>query len=162
MNNNSKILNSTPNVNISVKISVSNVSPCDMQSANKQEMSGMPALRTCIYCGKQAFTEQDLEQFPLHKHGKYNHASYCKSCHQKFHNSRQMRFKGKRITLPTNPRLGICSICGKKIPENSNRQMSMHHDFYDESNPLNFTVEMCMHDHMQQKEIHKALRMLRK
>jgi len=56
--------------------------------------------------------------------------------HRKF-----IRFKDKRIKLERNPRSGICSECNFKGLTN------MHHEKYDEFNPLAHTIELCVKCH---------------
>jgi len=58
-------------------------------------------------------------------------------------------FKGKKIMLKSRPRTGICSKCGKIGLTN------LHHEQYDESNPLLHTVELCVGCH---NHAHKLLR----
>ena len=51
-------------------------------------------------------------------------------------------FKKKRIHLPEDPRKEVCSNCGRQ------RRTDMHHDEYDESDPLAYTRELCRSCHM--------------
>lgn len=51
--------------------------------------------------------------------------------------------KGKIIFNLVNPRSNICSKCGKKYPDELTRQTCMHHEQYDESDPLAHTIELC-------------------
>lgn len=51
-------------------------------------------------------------------------------------------FKGKTIQLDFEPRKGICSDCGK-----IDCHTHLHHEKYDEDNPLAFTVEVCQKCH---------------
>lgn len=48
-----------------------------------------------------------------------------------------MLYKAKRILLSQNPRLGICTVCGKK------GRTDMHHIEYHDDNPLRDTIELC-------------------
>jgi hypothetical protein len=50
-------------------------------------------------------------------------------------------FKNKKIYLSYNPRTGFCSQCGKA------GDTQMHHEQYDESNPLAHIVELCISCH---------------
>lgn len=59
---------------------------------------------------------------------------------------RRMVFKGKRISLPYNPRNGICSDCGG-VKGVDFKRTNLHHEKYDESNPLANTVELCIRCH---------------
>jgi len=60
-----------------------------------------------------------------------------------------INFKGKQIMLKVRPRTGICSKCGKIGLTN------LHHEKYDESDPLLYTVELCVGCH---NHAHKLLR----
>lgn len=51
-------------------------------------------------------------------------------------------FKGKTIQLDFEPREGKCSDCGI-IDEHTH----LHHEKYDESNPLAHTIEVCYKCH---------------
>ena len=60
----------------------------------------------------------------------------------------QFMFKGKSIYPDKNPRLNVCSECGKTYPEDLTRQTDIHHVIYDVNNPLSFTIELCQSCHM--------------
>ena len=62
--------------------------------------------------------------------------------YNKINNPRKIRFKDKRIILKENPRKGRCLKCGKIGRTN------MHHQQYDESDPLKYTIELCTSCHM--------------
>lgn len=51
---------------------------------------------------------------------------------------KRIRFKDKFVYLDENPRIGVCSQCGKC------GKTDMHHDKYDEKNPLAYTRELCV------------------
>ena len=67
---------------------------------------------------------------------------------QREEHKKRMTFKGERIQLKKNPRKNICSVCGKKYPDDLKTQTCVHHLKYDESDPLAHTVEMCSSCHM--------------
>jgi hypothetical protein len=82
----------------------------------------------------------------------YNHNSkwYCEKCEcrlfknpkwSKTNNKRRIKFRRKYIYLDKNPRIGRCKKCGNKIGQV--KRTSMHHTEYDESHPLNHTIELC-------------------
>lgn len=66
-----------------------------------------------------------------------------------------MRFKDKVIFLPSNPRKGVCSWCGRKKGEffinNRNKlryvKTAIHHIKYHDDNPLKDIVELCSSCH---------------
>ncbi len=57
-------------------------------------------------------------------------------------------FKDKIIPLDHNPRKGMCIICGHKGHTN------LHHEKYDETDPLAYTIELCIPCH---RKIHKSV-----
>jgi hypothetical protein len=61
-------------------------------------------------------------------------------------------FKGKTIQLDFEPRIGICSMCGK-----NDERTSLHHTQYDESDPLKYTIEICCgcHNKIHKRNLHK-------
>ena len=60
---------------------------------------------------------------------------------QKQYNKRKIKFKGKSMILDHEPRIGICSNCGKE------GQTNLHHTKYDSNNPLKHTRELCVGCH---------------
>src|SRR5262245_30696961 len=51
-------------------------------------------------------------------------------------------YKGKRIFLQYSPRTGVCSECGAVKGINCKRT-SIHHEVYDDNDPIAHTVELC-------------------
>lgn len=62
--------------------------------------------------------------------------------HNRRNNKRRFYFLGKVIFHETNPRIGICSECGR-----TNCKTDLHHDEYDPNNPLSHTRELCSSCH---------------
>jgi hypothetical protein len=54
-----------------------------------------------------------------------------------------IRFKDKCIRLQQNPRIGVCNWCRGVVPFDCKRT-AMHHEQYDENNPLAHTIELCV------------------
>lgn len=130
-----------------------------------------PILRRCQYCGLEAYEEIELEKFTKAKRYNYGRRNICKPCFAQllriggkyheghvnscinwFNENKQLRieymqkritFKGKRIRLKKNPRIGICTNCGVLISEKQSRQASMHHEHYDEKHPDDGVIELC-------------------
>ena len=50
-------------------------------------------------------------------------------------------YKGKTVYVGHNPRKGICTQCGKQ------KKTVLHHEKYDDDNPLAHTVELCYQCH---------------
>ncbi len=57
---------------------------------------------------------------------------------------RQITFQNKALTLPENPRMGICARCGDPA---ASRQHALHHERYDPADPLAHTTELCARCH---------------
>jgi len=51
-------------------------------------------------------------------------------------------YKGKTVTLNFEPRKGICSICEKE-----DEHTILHHEQYDDNDPLAHTIEVCVKCH---------------
>ena len=66
----------------------------------------------------------------------------------KEYNSRRIEFKGKNISFKENPRTNVCSVCGRKYPDELKEQTCIHHIKYDPENPLANTVELCRSCHL--------------
>jgi len=73
----------------------------------------------------------------------YNHSNwYCKKRNNVlFNNPRRIWFKGKQIILKENPRKGICKVCRRET------KTHLHHQKYDQINPLKDTIELCLSCH---------------
>lgn len=63
------------------------------------------------------------------------------------HYSNKIRFKGKRVRLDHNPRNGTCSNCNRTVESGEIKRTAMHHEKYDELDPLAHTVEVCISCH---------------
>ena len=81
---------------------------------------------------------------------KENHygLGYCKKHYLKFESNpkfspKRMVFRNKSISLAENPRKGICSKCKRTVKSGAIKFTQLHHEQYDESNPLLHTVELC-------------------
>lgn len=61
-------------------------------------------------------------------------------------NKRRVQFRKKAVILKTSPRIGVCNLCRAVAPFDCKRT-DMHHDYYDEANPLTGTIEVCIPCH---------------
>jgi hypothetical protein len=139
-------------------------------------------LRKCRVCGLEAYTVQDLEMFVKSKIQPYGRIPLCKVCHNSFYrqdgkywqykheanircgktsNPRRIHFLDKQILLKSNPRTNVCSICGRKHPEELKTQTLIHHDFYDFTHPLDGTRELCRSCHSKSHELLKIANLTR-
>jgi len=130
-------------------------------------------LRRCRKCGLEAIHKNDLNLFVIRRGRPYNRDTICKECfnsmkraggkynstekrlkkkwnpiHTKRYGQRMYTFKDKVIRCDYVIRKNVCSECGKKYPEELDRQTVIHHDKYDKNNPLAHTRELCFSCHI--------------
>jgi len=67
-----------------------------------------------------------------------------------FYRHRLLNFKGKQITLENSPRIGVCSNCGRSVESGVIKRTQIHHLKYDDNNPLDHTIELCVRCHRQE------------
>lgn len=65
---------------------------------------------------------------------------------RKKYNDRRMKFKDRSISLPENPRIGVCNFCRAVVLFDCKRT-DMHHFWYNENNPLDGALESCSSCH---------------
>jgi hypothetical protein len=75
------------------------------------------------------------------KWGPINHKKWDPITNRKW-SPRQLLFRGKRLRLAFEPRIGVCNLCRAVIGFDCKRT-SMHHEDYDETDPLRHTIEVC-------------------
>ncbi len=96
----------------------------------------------------------------------YNHNDnwYCEKCNNKlfknpkWHPINSLRrvcnhIEGKQEYVKTNPRTGVCSICGA-IKGIDCERTAIHHIEYDKEDVLLNTIELCASCHAKQKLSH--------
>lgn len=112
---------------------------------------GMKPLRVCKVCGKEANNALELEKFKSASECKFKRQNLCNECYDKKYmkrnNERRILFKGKQVYIPMNMRLNVCEVCGRTKEENLGFQMGLHHDYYNNDNVLDYTVEECLWCH---------------
>ena len=104
-------------------------------------------MKQCLNCQstKTYVSKQGYEQW---------NKGYCQKCYNRLFsnpkynpknrekwNPKRMYFKDKQIILKHEPRTHICSECGKQGVTH------LHHTQYDESDPLKYTIELCVSCH---------------
>lgn len=60
-------------------------------------------------------------------------------------NTQRITFKGKQVDLDYNPRSGVCNKCRKT------GYTHLHHEKYDELDPLKHTIELCVGCHNKER-----------
>jgi len=111
-------------------------------------------------CSKCGNTKTTIRKSGYVEWYKWNEQIVCKNCYMKLYygknsvkwkiwNSCKLFFKGKQITLSKNPRTGICQRCGRSVQKEEIKRTHMHHEKYDETDPLAHTIELCGRCHKQ-------------
>ena len=101
----------------------------------------------------------ELKTYPLWKYDYVNGGYICQNCYShdignKRTAPRRLRYKGKRITIDRDPRIGVCCWC-RAVRNEVNAQTDkvcketqMHHEGeYVESDKLKNTLEICASCH---------------
>jgi hypothetical protein len=68
----------------------------------------------------------------------------------KIHNERRLTYKGKVVRLKEAPRIGVCNWC-RAVPPFDCAKTQIHHEQYDDENPLAHTIEVCPKCHIATK-----------
>lgn len=77
----------------------------------------------------------------------------------------RVKFGSKRLRLLTHPRVGVCNECRAVINEIDGqrgvlcKQTQMHHEWYDDSDPLAGTMELCARCHADHSNEQKEMRL---
>lgn len=107
--------------------------------------------RFCSNCGsdKTYVDKHGYEAWRKHDGRWLCHNCYCRLVldprWSKIKNKRRLTYKGKQVFVKFNPRKGVCAWCGvTKI------KTHLHHEKYDDENPLANTVELCEQCHLQE------------
>lgn len=104
-------------------------------------------------CGKcYAYKRRKIPEVAERRHNSLNKPSARE--HVREHDKRKLRFKGRQILVQSNPRIGVCSKCGKRNGLDIKRT-HIHHIQYDENNPLAYTIELCTSCHAKEHGLGK-------
>lgn len=71
----------------------------------------------------------------------------------KLYSGRYVKVRDKRVILKENPKVGVCNFCRGVVPFDCHRT-SMHHEYYDQDNPLKGAIECCDKCHRKQHKRH--------
>ena len=86
----------------------------------------------------------------------------CRRCYQQIinpiynpiysniHNPRRLTYKGKVIRMKNARRIGVCNWCRAVTPFDC-AKTELHHEQYDDNNPLAHTIEICPRCHIKTK-----------
>jgi hypothetical protein len=109
-------------------------------------------MRICYACGSDKtsiYGKYHKKKWYLNNDNDRN--MFCSKCYLKYisnpkwrliNDQNRFRFKDKRYILNDNPRLGICQWCGK-VKDETCKRTSIHHEKYNDLDPLDYTVELC-------------------
>jgi len=66
---------------------------------------------------------------------------------REFYKNKRLKYRGKSIVYDKNIRTGTCHFCKKSTTKKEITRTVLHHLKYDNSNPLAWTVEICLSCH---------------
>lgn len=92
----------------------------------------------------QKYLDSKRDEYQRHKEGYLRRALDWNRKNpekRKYIQSKLLNYKGKTIMMPNPVRTGICKECGNIGRTN------IHHKEYDDSNPLAYTIELCIRCH---------------
>jgi hypothetical protein len=142
-----------------------NLSLCDTCWARIRTTRGIDARRTaakkiCYACGSTKTKIRYKKNRRPNAEWIYNlddeNNVLCKRCYYEIIEYRARRelcrcmtisFKGRQIYLHHNPKKGICQVCNRSVSAGEIKRTNMHHEEYDEKDPLAYTVELCVNCH---------------
>jgi len=74
---------------------------------------------------------------------------------RKFYKNKRLKYRGRSMVFDTDIRTGICHFCKKSTMKKEITRTVLHHLKYDDSNPLDWTVEICLSCHYKVDEKNK-------
>lgn len=114
--------------------------------------------RVCYACDSDK-TYTNPKTGNIQWYGNYPIGWLCKSCNMRYitnpkwhpitspiYDQLKVAFKGKRMYVDEPPRIGVCNWCRAVKPWDC-RRTAIHHEFYDEMNPLKHALELCAKCH---------------
>ena len=125
---------------------------CGLEANNEEELELFSVCKTAVHGRRNVCKECTAARYRLT--GEYGAVTHARSISPKtrarqaaymreYYNPKLMRFKRKQVYLKENPRTNVCSECGRRYPEELEKQTALHHDHYDPKNPAANTRELC-------------------
>ena len=72
-----------------------------------------------------------------------------------FYRYKRLKYRGRRMVFDQNIRTGVCYFCKRSDKKKEISRTVLHHLKYDDSNPLDWTVEICLSCHYKVDEKNK-------
>jgi hypothetical protein len=118
------------------------------------------AKKICYACGSTTTRIFNRKNIGPHNPWFYNYDRdnnvLCFSCYRKFISypitlartrGKRLHFRGREIYLSENPKTGTCQVCNRSISKDEIKKTDMHHEEYDDNDPLAHTIELCVNCH---------------
>jgi hypothetical protein len=102
--------------------------------------------------GKHKLSDGTIKAYPGW-HRKDGFDGYlCHKCYSRIelgprNNKRKLNYRGKRIAIGDNIRIGVCNLCRAVSPFDCDRTVRHHTNGYDDFNKLKDTIEICPRCH---------------
>ena len=74
---------------------------------------------------------------------------------RKFYKYKRLKYKGRRMIFDQDIRTGVCCLCKRSDKKKEITRTVLHHLKYNDSDPLKWTVEICLSCHYQVDEKNK-------
>jgi len=81
-------------------------------------------------------------------------ATKLRAPQERIRRRQNISYKGVEIFLGYDPRIGVCNLC-RAVRDFDCITTVMHHDLYDDSDPLTHTIELCVKCHYKQHHIQR-------
>lgn len=134
------------------------------------ENTNLDHKRVCFACGSDStYTWNESHYWFVNRDINTNSiiGFLCRRCYAKiierpnrdkekvqFQNTKRMKFKNRIVFLRRPLRIGVCNLCRAVLGE-INTQLDkkcnathIHHEAYDDNNPIKFTIEVCQSCHI--------------
>jgi len=60
-----------------------------------------------------------------------------------FYRNKRLKYRGKRMVFDQDIKTGVCYFCKRSVKKKEISRTGLHHLKYDDSSPLDWTVEVC-------------------
>ena len=60
-----------------------------------------------------------------------------------FYRNKRLKYRGRRMVFDQDIKTGVCYFCKRSVKKKEISRTGLHHLKYDDSSPLDWTVEVC-------------------